>query len=140
MKKTYTNNKIDIKLQLAALWSAMMMLYIYNDFFYLFKPEAIQHIMDGNMGPLDISQFTLFLAALLMALPVIVSLVTLFFSTKISRPLNITFGVLYSLVNIANLPGEWAFYIFLGLIQLGFTVSIVWLSIKWPTKEIKSSH
>lgn len=135
MKKTYTNNRIDIKIQLAALWSAMMMLYIYNDFFHLFVPESLQHIMDGYMGPLDVTQFTLFLAALLMALPVLMAVITLFVSTKLSRPMNITLGVLYSFVNIANLPGEWTFYIFLGLIQFCFTVTIIWLSIKWPTTE-----
>ncbi|XMB67304.1 DUF6326 family protein [Mycoplasmatota bacterium zrk1] len=135
MKKTYLDKKIDVKIKIAALWGAMMILYIYNDFFHLFVPGSIQDILDGNMGPVEISQFTLFAAAAMMALPVLMGLFTLLLSSKFGRVLNIVFGILYSAINLANFPGEYIFYMFLGVIQLSLTVYITYLAFKWPKNE-----
>ncbi len=137
MKNTYLDKKIDIKIKIAALWGAMMILYIYNDFFHLFVPGSIQHIQDGNMGPLVISQLTLFSCAAMMAVPVLIGLFTLLLSSKLVRVLNIVFGILYSVINLANFPGEYIFYIFLGVIQLTFTIYITYLAFKWPKNEQK---
>ena len=137
MKNTYLDKKIDIKIKIAALWGAMMILYIYNDFFHLFVPGSIQHIQDGNMGPLVISQLTLFSCAAMMAVPVLIGLFTLLLSSKLVRVLNIVFGILYSVINLANFPGEYIFYIFLGVIQLIFTIYITYLAFKWPKNEQK---
>ncbi len=135
MKKTYLDKKIDVKIKIAALWGAMMILYIYNDFFYLFVPDSIQHIMDGNMGPVQISQLTLFAAAAMMAIPVFMGLFTLLLSAKLSRIFNIIFGILYTAINLVNFPGEYFFYMFLGVIQTAFTIYIVYLAFKWPKNE-----
>jgi len=132
MKNTLKDTKIDTKIVIAGLWMAMMMLYIYNDFFHLFKPDAIQNMMDGQMGPFEVTQTGLFSAAVLMAIPVVMTIVSLVCSAKLNRVANITLGSLYTIVNIVNLSGEWAFYIFLGVIQIAITLSIVWISIKWP--------
>ena len=139
MKQVLQENKINIRLKISFLWMGMMMLYIYNDFFHLFPPDSLQKIMDGNMGPLTISQLNLFMAALLMAIPVILSVVTLYFSSKTIRVINIVFGVLYTFVNIGNIIGEtWIFYIFLGIIQVGITLAIVGSSLKWPKMKLSS--
>ncbi|MDA3932373.1 MAG: DUF6326 family protein [Tenericutes bacterium] len=136
MKQSLKDTKIDVKFKISALWMAMMMLYIYNDYFHLFPPESLQNIMDGQMGPLAVTQFGLLSAALLMAIPVIISVITLTLSAKIVKITNIIFGILYIFINIGNLIGEeWAFYIFLGIIQIFFTVIIVYLSFKWPKTE-----
>lgn len=124
-------SKIDVRIKIAALWGAMMMLYIYNDFFHLFKPDAIQDIMDGSMGLVDITQIGMFVASVMMAIPVIMGLLTLVLQRKASRIANIIAGSLYTVINVANLPGEWAFYIFLGILQIAFTLLVIWYSVKW---------
>ncbi len=132
MKNTLINTKIETKIVIAGLWMGMMILYIYNDIFHLFKPDAIQNMMDGQMGPFAVTQIGLLSATVLMVIPVLMSIGTLVCSAKISRVANIIFGSLYTIVNIVNLPGEWAFYIFSGVIQIAITLYIIWISIKWP--------
>ena len=134
-KNELINTKVDIKLVISGLWVSMMILYIYNDFFHLFKPDAIQEIIDGNMGPFAVTQTGLFFAAVLMAIPVIMGLLTLILNAKISRIANIVVASLYTVVNIANIPGEWAFYVFLGIIQIVFTLLIIWCAVKWPRQD-----
>lgn len=132
MKNKFKDSKIETKIVIAVLWIAMMILYIYNDIFHLFKPDAIQNMMDGQMGPFAVTQLGLLSATVLMAIPVIMSIGTLVCSAKVSRVANIIFGSLYTIVNIVNLQGEWAFYIFSGVIQIAITLYIIWIAIKWP--------
>ena len=136
-KKELINTKVDVKYIITGLWFSMMILYIYNDFFHLFVPNSIQEIMDGNMGPFEVTQAGLVMAAVLMAIPVIIGLLTLILSAKISRITNIIAGSLYTIVNISNIPGEWAFYVLLGIIQIVFTLLIIWYAVKWPSQEIQ---
>lgn len=132
MKNKFKDSKIETKIVIAVLWIAMMILYIYNDIFHLFKPDAIQNMMDGQMGPFAVTQLGLLSATVLMVIPVIMSIGALVCSAKVSRVANILFGSLYTIVNIVNLQGEWAFYIFSGVIQIAITLYIIWISIKWP--------
>lgn len=132
MKNKFKDSKIETKIVIAVLWIAMMILYIYNDIFHLFKPDAIQNMMDGQMGPFAVTQIGLLSATVLMAIPVVMSIGVLVCSAKVSRVANIIFGSLYTIVNIVNLQGEWAFYIFSGVIQIAITLYIIWISIKWP--------
>lgn len=139
MNQNLQDNKIDIKIQIAVLWLAMMALYIYNDFFHLFTPGSIQNIMDGNMGPFETTQTGVLGAAVLMAIPVGMSILAVFSNAKINRIANIVMGILYTIVNIANLPGEtWIFYIFLGTLEIVITLTILYLAFKWPKAETTS--
>lgn len=139
MNQKLQDNKIDIKIKIAVLWLAMMSLYIYNDFFHLFTPGSIQNIMDGNMGPFETTQVGVLGAAVLMAIPVGMSILAVFSCAKINRIANIAMGILYTIVNIANLPGEtWIFYIFLGTLEIIITLAIIYLAFKWPKAETTS--
>jgi len=136
MKEKYQDNKVNVRVKIAGLWMGMMMLYIYNDFFHLFPSGSLEKIMDGQMGPIEISQANLLLAAVLMAIPVVLAIMTLFNSPKVIRLINIIFGGIYTLVNISNLIGEeWLFWFFLGAIQIVITITIVVVSFKWPKVE-----
>jgi len=64
------------RVRLTALWAALMLLYLYADFFSLFPQGHIEEIMSGKMGPFDVSQTSLFLASLLMALPALMVALT----------------------------------------------------------------
>ena len=48
--------KTPVQMKLSALWAALMFLYIYADFFSLYKPGQIEEVMAGRMGPLPITQ------------------------------------------------------------------------------------
>ena len=139
MKNKLKDTKINLKIVIAGLWIAIMFLYIYNDIFHLFKPDAIQNMMDGQMGPFAVTQMGLFTATVLMVIPSLMVIVALVCPAKMNRIANIIFGSLYTIVNIANLPGEWVFYIFSGVIQIFITLTIVWISIKWPKQVLENN-
>jgi len=128
--------KINVKMKLAALWVAMMLLYIYADILSLFRPGQIEEMMKGLMGPFPVTQASLIVASILMIIPAVMVFLSLTLKPTVNRWANVTLGVLYTLVNISNLIGEtWAYYIFFGIIEIVLTLLIVWYAWKWTNPE-----
>lgn len=120
------------RVRLTALWAALMFLYIYADFFALFPQGHLEEIIAGKMGPFDVTQTSLFTAALLMALPAAMVALTPLLATTLCRWVNVGMGVLFSAVNVANVIGEsWAFYLFYGALEFVLTASITVLAFVW---------
>lgn len=124
--------QIPVKLKLAALWAALMFVYIYADILSLFKPGQLEHMMAGRMGPLPATQGSLLTASILMLIPAVMVFLSLALRPRLDRWANIVLGVLYTAVNIGNLAGEtWAFYIAFVIAEMALTVLIVGYAWKW---------
>ncbi len=120
------------RVRLTALWAALMFLYLHADFFALFPQGHLGQIIAGRIGPLDVTQMSLFLASLLMALPAAMVALTPLLPTTPCRWANVGMGGLYTLVNIGTVVGEsWAFYLFYGALETILTVSIAVFSYLW---------
>jgi hypothetical protein len=125
--------KVDTKLIIMAAWIALMCLYLYCDWFSLYRPGQIVGMMNGKMGPFDVTQMSQFLAGLLMVIPSLMILLSVLATAGISRIVNLTAAPIYFLVNIGNLVGEaWAYYFLFGLLELGLTAFIFVAALKWP--------
>jgi hypothetical protein len=128
--------KINVKMQLSALWVALMLIYIYADILSLFKLGAIEKMVEGFMGPFPVTQGSLLSASILMMIPAVMVFLSLTLKSKVNRWVNIIIGVLYTFVNIGNLIGEtWAFYIFFGVVEIVLTILIIGFAWKWRTSE-----
>lgn len=135
-----TNNlqdaPIHVKFKLSALWASVMFCYIYGDFFTLFVPGRIQHLMEGNSGAGDTTPVKLLLFAILMATPPLMLFLSLILKPEINRILNLLIGLFFTAIMalvVATSTGTWMlFYIFLGIIEITITSLIVWYAWKWP--------
>ncbi len=136
IKKAFVDTMIDVKIKIAALWTSIMFLYIYNDFFTLFKPGSIEDMQQGIMGIFPVNQTALFGASLLMAIPAVMIFVTLILKPKANRIVNIVFGILYVAVMVVSVQGEWIYYVFMGVVEIILTALIVWFAIKWPRVDV----
>lgn len=127
------------RFQLTALWAAVMVLYLYADFFMLFPAGHLDEIASGRMGPFEVTQTSLLLAAMLMALPALMVAATPLLPTALCRWANVAMGILYTLVNVGNVVGEsWAFYLVYGGLEAILTVTIAVLAIRWPPNETQN--
>ena len=130
--------KINVKTKLSALWAALMFLYIYGDLTTFYKPGMINEIIAGKMGPLGpTTQVVLLGSAIFMAIPGVMVFLSLTLKPKANRWANIILGILYTVVMLITMlmPGSWAYYIFLGIVEIVLTVLIVWYAWKWPKQE-----
>jgi hypothetical protein len=134
-KMEHEDVKLNTRMVLIGLWTALMLLYIYCDIFTFFRPNHINEIIAGFMGPFLVNQISLMVASLLMAMPALMIIANLFIKMVTIKWINIIGGILYTLVNIGNMVGEkWAYYIIYGVIELLITLMIIIKSIKWPKK------
>lgn len=132
------DQKISVKIKLAALWTSLMFLYIYGDYFELYAPQKVEKLIDGT-SLLD-SPVKLFLASLMLAIPALMISLTILLKPKVVRWLNVIFGIFFTLVVLlvatTSFYTWYAFYVFYAIMEALVTLSIVWLAFKWPKQKI----
>ncbi|MFC9917435.1 DUF6326 family protein [Agromyces binzhouensis] len=127
---------IPVRAKLAAAWTSFMFLYIYVDYYHLYKPGTIDDLLAGVVFEFDISPalMTAFLA--LIAIPALMVLLSMALPARVNRATNLVVASLYIPVTVFNAVGEtwdWAaFYglsIGLELLLLAFILRSAWT---WP--------
>jgi hypothetical protein len=130
--------EIPVKLKISALWSSVMFCYIYADYFGLYVPGSLQHILAGKMEPLGpVTQMVLLGTSAMLAIPGVMIFLSLVLKPNINRWLNIILGVLYTAIILLTM-WSWAFYIFYGVIEIALTGLVVWYAWNWPAKKADS--
>ena len=77
------NPKINIKIKLAALWTAATFCYLYGDYFELYTPDKVEGLISGKNG-LE-SPMILFIASVVMAIPPLMIYLSLVLRPVISK-------------------------------------------------------
>jgi hypothetical protein len=126
--------EVNIRIKLAFLWTAVTLCYLYGDYFELYIPGKTAGLASGDN--LLNSPMKLLSAAVLLALPPLMILLSIFLKPKINRFLNISFGIFFTLIMLliatSSLTAWKSFYVFLALFESIITTIIVILAWKWP--------
>ena len=130
----FDDTRIPLRLKLSALWCSVMFCYLYGDYFELYSPGKLPSMLSGRMALGPISQGVLLGMAVMMAIPSLMIFLSLILSVTLTRWLNVVLGAAYTLIIVLVLlvPGSWYFYLFLGLVEIALTLTIVWYAWTWP--------
>lgn len=116
---------VNVKILIAALWTAMMFLYMHLDHFKLFELASI-----------PVTQEWLFAAMALMTIPTLMIFLSLALKANVNRVLNIIICSVYIVVVIINAIGvSWLFYTFGSIVEVVLLLLIVRFAWTWP-KEV----
>lgn len=133
MKNSREENKINIRIKLSAMWTAVMFCYIYGDYFELYVPDKIAGLANGH-NMLD-TPIKLLIATLLLTLPALMIFLTVMLSPKLTKYLNIGIAIFFTLFTIlvgSSSLSEWRmFYVFLSITESAITLLIVWHAWNW---------
>ncbi|CAL2075888.1 conserved membrane protein of unknown function [Tenacibaculum sp. 190524A02b] len=149
MKKSNKNStklvdyKINIKLKLASLWTVMIFLYIYTDYFTLMMPGKIEAYMSQDLGIFKITPFILVIFALILIVPSLMIFLSLVLRPIINKWLNIVVAIVWSSMSFLILISDlfdgslpWsAFYDLYQLVEIVIFIIIIRTSLKWPKEE-----
>jgi hypothetical protein len=131
------NQKINIKIKLAALWASATFCYLYGDYFELYTPDKVISLITGE-NVLD-SPTKLLIASIILVIPSVMVAASIILKPKINRILNIIFGTLFTLMMVFigfNSMTEWySFYVFMAFSESIITFLIVWYAWKWPKEK-----
>ncbi|MEQ8673859.1 MAG: DUF6326 family protein [Aggregatilineales bacterium] len=135
---TVDQSPINIRFKLSALWIAMMFMYVFADVLAVFEPGTVQGLLSGTLHGVQFTQEVLFGAAILVSIPSLMVFLCLILPARWNRRANIILGIVYALVNMANLlsfADPWAYIIFFNLAESAINLLIVWYAWRWTTRE-----
>ena len=127
---------VPVRAKLAAAWTSFMFLYIYVDYFALYKPGVVDDILAGIVFEFDISQtlLTVFLATI--AVPSLMIVLSVILPARANRVINLVVASVYIPFSMFNAVGEFGTYfsfyglsIGLELLLLAFILRSAWT---WP--------
>jgi hypothetical protein len=128
--------KVNIKVKLAALWTAFMFFYIYVDYFGLYKPDYINNILAGKVFVFDITQVFLLTGLALTTIPALMIFLSVALSAKVNRWTNIIVAAVYIPYTLFNLAGEFWMYLVYGavveVVLLSLIIRYAWI---WTERE-----
>lgn len=123
------DTQVPVQVKLAAAWTSFMFLYIYVDYFHLYKPGAIDDILAGVVWEFQITQtlLTAFLAA--VAGPSLMIVLSVILPARGNRVINLVLASVYIPFSMLNAVGEsWTY--FYGL-SIGLEVLLLAGIIRW---------
>ena len=135
-QSTLEHLRMPVQAKLAAAWTSFMFLYIYVDYFALYKPGVIDDIRAGVAWEFDVSQVFVMVALSLMAVPILMVFLSMTLPARANRLMNLIVAPIYVVVSAFNALGEsWTYYytlsIGLEVIVLALIVRYAWT---WPRR------
>jgi hypothetical protein len=129
---------VPVRAKLAAAWTSFMFLYIYVDYFALYKPGVIDDILAGSVWEFDISQTLLTAFLTLIAIPSLMVMLSMTLPARANRTINLIVASLYVPVSMFNAVGEsWTYFYGLG-VALEVIVLAVILRFAWTWPRTSS--
>jgi hypothetical protein len=130
--------RMPLQAKLAAAWTSCMFLYIYVDYFHLYKPGTIDQIRGGVIFEFDISPTVLTICLALIGIPALMVMLSMTLPARVNRATNLVVASLYIPVTAFNAVGEsWSWSSFYGLsiglevLLLAFILRSAWT---WPRR------
>lgn len=133
-KNALEDINFSLKLKLATLWTSLIFLYIYVDYFSLYMPGNIKNIQSGIVYKFDITQGFLLAALISVSIPALMIFLSVSLPIKINRRINIIVAVVYIPYSLFNLAGEaWMHMVFGAVVE----VVLLCLIIRYAWKSFR---
>lgn len=139
-KQPLEDVRVNVKVKLTALWTAVMFLYAYADIQHLvLQPGSVDEILKGTIGGIQITPMFLFGAAVLMVIPSVMIYLSVALPARINRWTNLIVGSAYTLVTVITVfmpPRAWSYYYFYNVMEVVLTALVVWHAARWARVAI----
>jgi hypothetical protein len=122
---------LDIRIRLAALWAATMMLVAFVDIFGFYRPDYREQIEAGRVFVFDIGQPFMLGIVLYVTIPVLMIALSVLLPYRANRITNLIVAPIFALTIVGAAIGEWGYYLLASGVELALLVIIVTLSAKW---------
>ena len=133
MKAKRDEQKVNVRLKIAAAWASFSFLYVYVDFFGLYMPGKIDDILIGRVFEFDITQGFLLTSLVLVSIPILMIFFSTILPAKLSRWANIIVATPFIPFTLFTLVGGfWAFMAYGAVVEVILLCLIIGYAWKWP--------
>lgn len=120
---------VDTQIKLAAVWVALMLVYLLGDVLRIFSGDFQKMMADGSI---KFTQGMWLGISILMLMPILMVIACVMLPQPINRWTNIIVAIFFFLFNLVGLPTYPSAYDkFLIVVGLAFNVLTVWLAWSW---------
>jgi len=133
-------NLVDVRIIISALWAARMLSSLHGDVVRFFQPGMLKEMIAGTTA-VQVTNELLLIMSILMAVPILMSFLSLVLKEKTNRRVNLITGIFFVMFDLAYLCGTlflWSFSVsetFWAVMYLVFVALVVWYAWKWPERE-----
>ena len=129
--------RVNVRVRLAALWTSLMFLYIYADYFQLKAPGVLENTINLQTPVGPTTPQVLLGFSVLLIIPSLMIFLSVFLPPKISRGLNIGVALFYTVISIliiiSGIGDAWqAFFVLFNVIEVFLFALIIRQAWKWP--------
>lgn len=136
MQSELKDTPVNLRLKLASLWTSLMFLYIYVDYFHLYMPGEMESIQTGRVFVFNITQGYLLGTLASVTIPAIMIFLSIALPAKTNRWTNLIIATLYIPYTLLNLAGvAWLHMVFGAAVEVGLLCLIVRYAWTWPRIE-----
>jgi len=139
LDKKSTRNMVDVKIILSALWGARVFSGLQGDVTRLHDPVELNKLVAGT-SEIAVTDAMLLALSIILAIPIIMSVLSLTLKDKASRRANLITGIFFVVWELAFLIFVYSqaslYEIFWGIAYLIFASLVVWNAWKWPKQEV----
>lgn len=138
--ESLTDYKINIKIKLAVLWTALMFLYIYADYFRLMTPGKLEKMMKLQTPMGETTPGLLVTFSVILIIPALMIFLSVFLKPQINKWLNIVVALIYACISIliitSSIHNEWQrFFVIFNFVEIVIFAIIIAQAWKWPREE-----
>ncbi|WP_412542630.1 DUF6326 family protein [Longispora sp. K20-0274] len=138
MRTPLEDLRMPVQAKLAAAWASFMALYIYVDYFHLYKPGAIDEIRTGTVHEFHLGPTFITMGLTLIAVPSLMIMLSVTLPARVNRIVNLVVATLYIPVSAFNATGETLTYAYFYGLSIGLEVLLLAFILRsawtWPRR------
>jgi uncharacterized protein DUF6326 len=135
----YQDYWINPRIKIAALWTAMLFIFVYVDLFGFFRSDVRADIEAGKIFAFTIGQGVLLGMTIYIMVPSLMVLLSLVLPVRVTRMANLVLAVLYAVTVAGGAIGEWNYYILGSLTEAALLAGVAYYAWTWPKATDVSS-
>ncbi|HEX9124310.1 MAG TPA: DUF6326 family protein [Actinomycetota bacterium] len=132
-------SNVNVRIKISALWTSMLLVFVYVDLFSLYRPDIRADIAAGKISGFAINQSFLLAVTAYIVIPALMVFLSLILRPGVNRIANIALSVVYALTIIAGAIGERNYYILGSAIEVMSLAAIVYYAWTWPKEARPTS-
>ena len=128
----YQDYRINPRIKISALWTAMLFLFVCVDLFSLYRSDVRADIEAGRIAAFTIGQGYLLGVMIYVLVPSLMVFLSLVLPVRVTRMANIVVAAAYAVTVAGSAIGEWNYFILGSLVEAALLAGVVYYSWTWP--------
>lgn len=123
---------INPRIKIAALWTAMLFVFVCVDLFSLYRSDVRADIAAGKIAAFTIGQGYLLGVMVYVLVPSLLVFLSLVLPVRLTRVVNIVAAVVYAVTVAGSAIGEWNYFILGSVAEVAALAGVAYYAWTWP--------